>query len=81
MNPATVESHDDYCDKNRFSFTILSDPDRTVTGKYGALKDNQKSVQRMVYVIGPGANVIFARKGMPDDADILRAIKEFDGRE
>ena len=38
INPASVKSHDNYCDKKGFNFTILSDPDKKVLGHYKALK-------------------------------------------
>ncbi len=75
INPASVKSHDNYCDKKGFSFTILSDPDKTVTGHYEALKALGKLVQRTVYVIGPDCDIIFAEKGMPADDEILTAIE------
>jgi peroxiredoxin len=71
-----VTSHDSYCDKKGFTFTILSDPDRDITGKYEALKSNGKSIQRTVYVVGPEQKIIFAEEGMPADQTILDAIEK-----
>lgn len=76
INPASVKSHDNYCDKKGFTFTILSDPDRKVTGKYKALKALGKLVQRTVYVVGPDLKIVFAEQGMPADAKILDAIRQ-----
>jgi peroxiredoxin len=53
---------------------ILSDPNRIVAEKYGALKENGKSIQRMVYVIGPRMVIIFAGEGMPSDSEMHEAI-------
>ena len=62
---------------NQFDiFTILSDPDRDITGKYEALKSDSKSIQRIVYVVGPEQKIIFAEEGMPADQKILDAIEK-----
>jgi len=76
INPASVKSHDSYCDKKGFTFTILSDPDRKITGKYKALKAFGKLVQRTVYVVGPDFKLIFAEEGMPADQKMLDAIEQ-----
>jgi peroxiredoxin len=75
INPASVTSHDNYCDKKGFTFTILSDPEQEITGKYEALKSNGKSIQRTVYVVGPDNKIIFAEKGMPANQKMLEAIE------
>ena len=79
VNPASVASHDNYCDKKGFNFTILSDPKKEVTGKYRALKSNGKSVQRTVYVVDPDQKIVFAEKGMPADQKMLDAITAHSG--
>lgn len=79
INPASVKSHDNYCDKKGFTFTILSDPDKKVTGQYKALKAMGKLVQRTVYVVGLGQKIIFAEKGMPADQKMLEAITAHSG--
>ena len=74
INPATVEAHDKYCERKGFSFPLLSDPDRTVADKFQALKSNGKSIQRLVYVVGPEGNIIFAEEGMPATQKMIDVI-------
>ncbi len=74
VNPASPESHQKYVDKKEFNFRLLSDPDRSVAEKYGALKENRKGIQRSVYVIDKSGKVVFAKRGMPSDEEILESI-------
>ncbi len=74
INPASPESHQKYVDKKEFNFRLLSDPERSVAEKYGALKENMKSIQRTVYVIDKAGRVAFAKRGMPSDEEILDSI-------
>lgn len=75
INPASVKSHDNYCDKKGFGFTILSDPDKKTAKKYDSLKTGGILIQRSVYVIGPDGKIIFAGKGMPENQKMMDAIK------
>jgi peroxiredoxin Q/BCP len=74
INPASVKSHDNYCDKKGFGFTILSDPGKTIAKKYDSLKTGGILIQRSVYVIGPDGKIIFAEKGMPENQEMIDAI-------
>jgi peroxiredoxin Q/BCP len=74
VNPAGSESHRNYVEKKGFNFSLLSDAERSVAERYGALKENGKSIERTVYVIDKAGKVSFARRGMPSDDDILAAI-------
>src|SRR5947208_2390856 len=51
VNPAGVESHAAYVRKLGFNFPLLSDPDRAIARAYRALKDDDKGIQRSVYVV------------------------------
>jgi peroxiredoxin len=75
INPASVEAHDKYCERKGFSFPLLSDPDRIVADKFQALKTNGKSIQRLVYVVGPEGNIIFAEEGMPANQKMIDVIQ------
>lgn len=76
INPATVESHDRYCDKKDFTFPLLSDPGRKVAKTYQATRLKDAVIQRTVYVVGPKRTIIFAEQGIPADKKILDAIVE-----
>ncbi len=74
INPASADAHQNYIDKKGFNFRLLSDPERKVAGKYNALKGNGKSILRTVYVIDKEGKIVFAKRGMPSDNDILGSI-------
>lgn len=74
INPASVKSHDNYCAKKGFGFTILSDPGKKTATGYEAVKAFGKLIQRTVYVISPEGKIIFAEQGMPADQKMLDTI-------
>ncbi len=71
VNPAGVESHASYVRKLRFNFPLLSDGDRTMARAYHALKDDEKGIQRTVYVVNRDGAIGFARRGAPPVDDIV----------
>ncbi len=71
VNPAGVESHASYVRKLRFNFPLLSDGDRTMARAYHALKDDEKGIQRTVYVVNRDGTIGFARRGAPPVDDIV----------
>lgn len=75
INPASVTSHQNYCDKKGFGFPILSDPDKQTLARYKALKDDGQKVQRSVYAVGPDGKIIFAEQGHADYKEIMELIK------
>ena len=74
VNPAGVGSHQSYVDKLGFNFPLLSDPERAMARAYAALKDDEKGIQRTVYVIARDATVRFAQRGAPRVDDIVAAV-------
>src|SRR2546425_12040104 len=71
VNPAGVGSHQSYVEKLGFNFPLLSDPERVMARAYAALKDDDKGVQRTVYVIARDRTVRFAQRGAPrGDANV-----------
>lgn len=77
INPASVTSHDNYCDKKGFGFTILSDPGRKTAAAYQAVMALGKLIQRTVYVISPDGKIIFAEQGIPPTQSMMDAIGHF----
>jgi peroxiredoxin Q/BCP len=73
VNPAGVESHARYVEKKTFTFPLLSDPDRAIARAYHALKDDDRGIQRSVYVIGRDGTIAFAQRGAPPVAEIVAA--------
>ena len=48
---------------------------RTVHPAYGALKDDQKGIQRSVVLIDRDAKVVFAARGAPSAGEILASLR------
>ena len=71
VNPAGVESHAAYVKKLRFTFPLLSDADRAIARAYQALKDDEKGIQRTVYVVTRDGVIGFARRGAPPVDEIV----------
>lgn len=71
VNPASVESHQSYVEKLKFNFPLLSDPDRVIARAYHALKEDGKSIQRTVYVVGRDGTIRFAQRGTPPVEEIV----------
>jgi peroxiredoxin Q/BCP len=75
VNPAGTDSHREYVEGKGFNFRLLSDPDREVAARYGALKENGKSIERTVYAIDRSGRIVFAKRGIPADDEILAALR------
>ena len=75
VNPAGIESHAKYAEKFEFNFPLLTDPDRTIAGAYGALKENGKSIQRSVIGIGRDGTIRFATRGAPPPDEVIAALE------
>ena len=75
VNPASIESHRRYVEKMRFNFPLLSDPDRSIAGAYGALKEDGTGIARTVYVVGTDGTVRFGQRGAPAVDEIVAAVE------
>jgi peroxiredoxin Q/BCP len=71
VNPAGVDAHLAYARKLRFNFPLLSDPDRAIARAYHALKDDDKGIQRTVYVVSRDGKIAFAQRGAPPVDEIV----------
>ena len=71
VNPAGVEAHAKYVQQFRFTFPLISDPDRAIARAYHALKDDDKGIQRSVYVVRRDGKIAFAQRGSPPVDDIV----------
>lgn len=80
INPAGKESHRAFIEKYHLSVPLLIDSDLKVAEKYGAVKKmfGHPSVRRSVFVIAPDGKIVFKVRGLPADADILKAITSID---
>lgn len=71
VNPADMESHQKFIEKQHYQFRLLVDPGQKVAALYGA---KGLMVQRTVFVINKEGKIVFAKRGMPADSEILEAI-------
>jgi peroxiredoxin Q/BCP len=74
VNPAGVDAHANFVEKMKFNFPLLSDPDRAIARAYHALKDDDRGIQRSVYVIGRDGTIAFAQRGAPPVSEIVAAV-------
>ena len=73
INPADKESHRRFVEKQHYQFPLLVDTDKKVAAQYGT---DGFMIQRTVYVIDKEGKIVYAKRGMPPDSEILQAISE-----
>lgn len=71
VNPADQDSHQRFSQKQHYQFPLLVDTDKKVATLYGA---SGLMIQRTVFVIDKEGKIVYAKKGMPPDSEILAAI-------
>ena len=71
INPADQESHRRFVEKQQYQFPLLVDADKKVAALYGT---NGLIIQRTVFVIDKEGKIVYAKRGMPPDSEILAAI-------
>ncbi len=71
INPADQESHRRFVEKQQYQFPLLVDTDKKVAALYGT---NGWMIQRTVFVIDKEGKIVYAKRGMPPDSEILEAI-------
>ena len=74
VNPGDKSSHRKFIEKHKFQFPLLIDEKRAVAKQYGC--DSWPMLKRTVYVIDTKGKIIYAKRGMPDNAEILKAIPQ-----
>jgi peroxiredoxin len=70
VNPAPAQSHTAYAAKLNLPFQLLSDPDLQISGAYGALKPDGRSIARSVCLIDRDGRLLYSQAGAPG-ADIV----------
>jgi len=63
INPASIEEHTRYCRQLGLTFPLLYDASGQVAAQYGALNQD-RSMQRSVYVVDKAGVIRFAARGM-----------------
>lgn len=82
VNHADADSHNKFIKKYGFPFPLLIDKGKKVSARYGAVKSffKAKIIKRTVVGIGKDGKIFYLRRGMPKDADILKAIAHVVGK-
>lgn len=72
VNPADKNSHKKFVENDKFQFPLLVDEKSLVAKKYGC--EGWPMLKRTVYVIDAEGKIAYAKRGMPDNTEILKAI-------
>ncbi len=73
VNPAGVDSHEKFVKRYSFPFPLLVDAKGETAKAYGCSKG--PFVTRTVYAIDKDGTIVFAKRGMPANSEILEAIR------
>jgi peroxiredoxin len=76
VNPAGVAAHASYVKLFAFNFLLLSDPDRAIARAYHALKDDDRGIQRSVYLVRRDGTIGFAQRGAPAVDEIVGPVAD-----
>ena len=71
INPAGMKSHKKFVEKQHYQFPLLVDEGKRVAKLYGA---SGLFIKRTVYIIDKKGIIVFAKRGMPSDKEILASI-------
>jgi len=71
INPADKDSHRLFAQKQGYQFPLLVDQGQKVAAVYGT---KGMMVKRTVFVVDLQGKIIYAKRGMPPDSEILAAI-------
>ncbi len=76
INHGDEESHKGFIKKYGFPFSLLIDSQKRVSAKYGAVKPFFKTriIKRTVAVVDKDGKIVYLKRGMPKDTEILKAI-------
>ncbi len=74
INPADTASHRKFAQRHGFPFPLLVDPHRITAKIYGC--DGLLFIKRTVFVVNPGGTIVYLKRGMPADSEILKAVPE-----
>lgn len=77
INHADQASHQKFIDNHKFPFDLLIDTDKELSKKYQAIKSffGKSIIARTVVLINKEGKIIYLKKGMPSDTEILATLK------
>lgn len=78
VNPANAASHTAFQQRHKFPFPLLIDADKKVSEAYTALFSifGLKIIRRTVVGIDKSGTIRYIRRGIPRNADILKAMQK-----
>jgi peroxiredoxin Q/BCP len=76
INHGDQDSHKRFIKAHSFPFPLLIDKDKKVSAKYGAIKSlfGHQVIKRSVVGIDKQGAIVFLKRGMPKNADIIKAM-------
>ncbi|MBN2562677.1 MAG: peroxiredoxin [Phycisphaerae bacterium] len=74
INPQDSSSHRGFVNRHGLPFRLLVDRDRKVVSEYGCR--GMLVTKRTVYGIDKEGVIVFARRGMPSNEEVLETFKE-----
>jgi len=70
ISPDSLETHEKFSEKYGLTFPLVSDGDGLIKGLYGK--------ERITYLIDKSGIIRFIQKGVPENKDFLKKLKEID---
>ncbi|MBI5655124.1 peroxiredoxin [Candidatus Uhrbacteria bacterium] len=76
VNHGDEKSHAKFIQAHEFPFPLLIDKDKKVSAKYGAVRSifGHKVIKRSVVGVDKNGKIVFLKRGMPKDADVIKAM-------
>lgn len=76
INHGDEESHRMFAKKHALPFPLLIDTRKKVSARYGALKTffKAKVIKRSVVIVNKEGKIVFLKRGMPKNSDILKSL-------
>ncbi len=80
----SVKSHQNFCDKQGFTFDLVSDKDESVCNAFGVIKEKQLygrkylGIERSTFIVGPDGRIAVAWRGVSVQGhayEVLKSLK------
>jgi len=76
INPGSLEEHRKFSAKYMYDFPLIADREERIRQLYDVGKLFLLGQQRVVYVIGQGGTIVYAKKGNRPTKEIVSALKQ-----
>jgi len=77
VNPAKIDSHQDFCQKNQIEFPLISDEGQVIRKLYGIKSIFGLVQKRTVMLIDSEGIIRWVKTGMPTTEEIVEQIQAF----